>query len=106
MFLGGVASSSVALFTIVPQQTFAAAPSHTGTPNWWREEYRILQTNLREIDVLEDSKEIARAVHEFGATALVTNIGGIVAFYPTELDLQYKNPYLKGDFTGEMIEAA
>lgn len=73
---------------------------------WWDHPYRIVQTNLREIDVLEDADEIARAVRAFGANVLVTNIGGIVAFYPTELDLQYTNPYLRNDFAGEMIEAA
>ena len=74
--------------------------------NWWNAPYRILQTNLREIDALEDPGEIARAARDFGTSVLVTNIGGIVAFYPTSLELQYRNPYLKSDFAGEMIEAA
>lgn len=92
-------------------QVLAAESTFTGTkvnvPKWWLDQYRILQTNLREIDALQNPKAIARAVREFGATALVTNIGGIVAFYPTQLELQYTNPYLKGrDFAGEMIEAA
>jgi len=73
---------------------------------WWEQQYRIVQTNLREIDVLEDPREIARAIREFGANTIVSNIGGIVAFYPTRLELQYKNPYLKTDFVGEMIDAA
>ncbi len=77
-----------------------------GQGQWWSEDYRIVQTNLREIDALQDPREIARAVREFGGTAIVSNIGGIVAFYPTELEYQYQNPYLQGDFVAEMIEAA
>lgn len=73
---------------------------------WWQQDYRIVQTNLREIDVLENPRDIARAVREFGGNVIVSNIGGIVAFYPTKLKYQYGNPYLKGDFVTEMIEAA
>lgn len=73
---------------------------------WWEQDYRIVQTNLREIDVRENPREIARAVREFGGNTIVSNIGGIVAFYPTKLQYQYKNPYLTGDFVAQMIEAA
>jgi hypothetical protein len=73
---------------------------------WWLQDYRIVQTNLREIDVLEKPRDIARAVRDFGGNVIVSNIGGIVAFYPSRLDLQYRSPYLKGDFVAEMIDAA
>ncbi len=72
---------------------------------WWDAPYRIVQTNLREIDVLEDPREIARAVRQFGGTVLVSNIGGIVSFYPSDVPFHHRNPYLKGDFVGEMIAA-
>ncbi|QJU58365.1 hypothetical protein HL653_11795 [Sphingomonas sp. AP4-R1] len=73
---------------------------------WWTQDYRIIQTNLREIDAREDPREIAKAVREFGGNVIVSNIGGIVAFYPTSLEYQYKTPYLKGDFARRMIDAA
>lgn len=73
---------------------------------WYEQPYRIVQTNLREIDVRENPAEIARALRDFGASAMVSNIGGIVAFYPTKLPYHYKNPYLTSDFVGEMREAA
>ena len=82
------------------------AATSASTKNWWKGEYRILQTNLREIDAQQDPVVIARAVKDFGATAIISNIGGIVAFYPSALPLQYANPYLKGDFAGQMLEAA
>lgn len=73
---------------------------------WYEQDYRIVQTNLREIDALQDPREIARAVKDFGGNVIVSNIGGITAFYPTNLEYHYTNPYLKGDFVGEMLEAA
>lgn len=73
---------------------------------WWEQDYRIVQTNLREIDIREDPRKIARAVREFGGNTIVSNIGGIVAFYPTKLPYQYRNPYMQGDFVAAMIEAA
>ena len=54
----------------------ALAQTATGTSGvfdprrWWTRDYRIVQTNLREPDILEDPKEIARAVREFGGTAI------------------------------------
>jgi len=85
----------------------SASKSGTFDPRqWWRQDYRIVQTNLREIDVRESPREMARAIREFGGNVIVSNVGGIVAFYPTKLEYQYKNPYLTGDFVGEMIEAS
>jgi hypothetical protein len=84
----------------------ANAATSATTKDWWKSEYRILQTNLREIDAQQDPAVIARAARDFGATAIVSNIGGIVAFYPSALPLQYANPYLKGDFVGQMVDAA
>jgi hypothetical protein len=73
---------------------------------WWLGDYRIVQTNLREIDAREDPRAIARAVRAFGGNTIVSNIGGIVAFYPTALPYQRRNPYLRGDFVRGMIDAA
>ena len=103
--LGGIALTTLGMATgSAAAQTPATTPF---TPRRWYEgDYRIVQTNLREIDALQDPREIARAVKAFGGNVIVSNIGGIIAFYPTALPLHYKNPYLKGDFAGGMIEAA
>lgn len=79
--------------------------SETGTP-WWEQPYRIVQTNLRLIDASLDPASLARQAKEFGATAITFNVGGIYAFYPTELPLHARNPYLTRDLTGDMLEAA
>jgi hypothetical protein len=73
---------------------------------WWKRPYRMVQTNLRQPDALYDQKKLAREIREFGADVLLYNIGGIYAFYPTKLELQAVNPYMKGDALGDAIEAA
>jgi hypothetical protein len=72
---------------------------------WWREPQRIVQTNLRLIDADMDCRQVARDAKRFGATAIFFNVGGIWAWYPTELPLQAVNPFLKDDVLGKMIEA-
>lgn len=72
---------------------------------WWHGPYRIVQTNLRLTDASLEPLELAREALEFGATAVTFNIGGIYAFYPTDLELQARNPYLTGDLVGEMLAA-
>ncbi|WP_454850954.1 alpha-amylase family protein [Rhizobium binxianense] len=73
---------------------------------WWRQTQRIVQTNLRLIDGNLDPEKLAADVSAFGATAMLFNVGGIFAWYPTELELQAKNPKLAGDLLGRMVEAA
>lgn len=102
--LQGLALTTLAVGTGLPGA--AAAQANAPWKRWWERDYRIVQTNLREIDVLQDPRQIAKDVKDFGGTALVSNIGGIVAFYPTKLEYQYKNPYLKNDFVAEQIAAA
>lgn len=45
-------------------------------------------------------------VAALGATAFLANAGGMVAWYPTRLPYQRVNPYLQGDYLGEVTEAA
>ena len=75
---------------------------------WWEQPYRIVQTNLRLIDASLDPDALAREAREFGASAITFNVGGIFAFYPSDLDLHAPNPFLEGerDLTGEMLAAA
>ena len=65
---------------------------------WWLEEpKRMVQTNLREIDINFDLEAYVASLKEFHANVVLFNVGGIVANYHTELDYQYKNPRLQGD---------
>lgn len=74
--------------------------------DWWREPQRIVQTNLRLIDAGLNPEDLARSLVEFGATAMLFNVGGIFSWYPSELPLQARNPYLDRDLLGGMIAAA
>ncbi len=42
----------------------------------------------------------------YGATAILANAGGMVAWYPTRLPYQRSNPYLRTDFLREITDAA
>ena len=64
------------------------------TDAWWHKPYRIVQTNLRLTDASLDPVALAGEARRFGATAVTFNVGGIYAFYPTQLQLQARNPYL------------
>ncbi|MCD8126613.1 MAG: beta-galactosidase [Clostridiales bacterium] len=74
--------------------------------HWWNDyPWRMVQTNLREIDMADmDAATYARELKEFGATVVMLNAAGIIASYDTDLEYQTKSAYLSGDGIGEMIE--
>lgn len=65
---------------------------------------RMIQTNLREIDASLDLEQYVNHLKEFSANVVLFNVGGIQANYPTELEYHYRNPYLKDDLVGKVIE--
>lgn len=74
--------------------------------HWW-EEYplRMIQTNLREIDMEDmDAEKFAGDLADFGANAVTLNTGGILASYDTQLDYHRKSDYLHGDSLERVIE--
>lgn len=79
-------------------------PSLTG--QWWLDRpVRLIQTNLREIDAIDfDTDRYCRDIEASGANAVLINVGGIVANYPSKLKYQYVNPHLKFDMIGRVIE--
>jgi len=75
--------------------------------NWWQEKpMRLVQTNLRQIDIERDPRDIVKEVKEFHANAILFSVGGIVSFYPSELEFQTPIPNLEGDFVGEAVDEA
>lgn len=72
---------------------------------WWnREPYRLVQTNLREIDATMDVDAYVQSMVEASASIVLLNVGDIVANYPTELPFHYKNTYMEGDLVGDLID--
>jgi hypothetical protein len=73
--------------------------------SWWlKKPMRMIQTNLREIDAALDIDTYIRSLKEFSADAVLFNVGGIVANYPTDLAYHYRNPYLQDDLVGKVLE--
>lgn len=75
--------------------------------HWWTGfPWRMLQTNLREIDMEDiDAARFARDAKEFGATAVTVNAAGIVASYESKLPFHTKSEHLHGDSLGEIVDA-
>ena len=73
---------------------------------WWlKEPYRLVQTNLREIDAIDfDIDVYVNSIKEMGANTVLINVGGIVANYYTDLEFHYQNPNLKFNMIKEVTE--
>ena len=65
---------------------------------------RFIQTNLSEIDGNMDVDVYVKSIVDISANFVIFNVGGIIANYPTKLPFHYRNPYLKGDLTGEVVK--
>ncbi len=81
----------------------AVSLAASSEPGWWLRPQRLLQTNLREIDAQMDLEAYLAAIRDSGTNVVLFNTGGIVANYPTDLPYHFRNPYLKGDLTGEVV---
>lgn len=75
--------------------------------DWWVDRpWRMIQTNLREIDMVDmDAERYVAELQAFKATAALFNTAGIIASYPTKLPFHYQSPFLQGDSLGDVIEA-
>jgi hypothetical protein len=83
---------------------FAADEVDRAEPGWWLTPRRMIQTNLREIDAAMDVEAYVASLKAAGANVVLFNVGGIVANYPTDLPYHYRNPFMKGDLTGEVVK--
>jgi len=74
--------------------------------NWWvNYPWRMVQTNLREIDMDQMNAEaFAESLKVYHATAVTLNAAGILASYNTKLPYHPKSEYLTGDSLKQMIE--
>lgn len=79
-------------------------PGHYDTTWWNRAPYRLVQTNLREIDATMDVDAYVQSMVDASASIVLINVGGIVANYPTKLAYHFKNTCMKGDLVGDLIK--
>lgn len=88
---------------VLGAQTIPDPGSYDNT--WWnRAPYRLVQTNLREIDATMDTDAYVQSMVDASVNVVLLNVGGIVANYPTKLPYEYRNPYMKGDLVGTLVE--
>ena len=75
--------------------------------HWWETHpWRMVQTNLREIDMADiDAVVFAQELKEFGATVVNLNAAGIIASYDTKLAYQPRSQYLTGDSLLQVVDA-
>jgi len=78
-------------------------PGHYDTTWWNRAPYRLVQTNLREIDATMDVGAYVQSMVDANVNIVLINVGGIVANYPTKLPFQFRNTFMKGDLVGDLI---
>ena len=74
---------------------------------WWQDRaWRIVQTNLREIDMADmDAEQYVRELQEFNANTVIINTGGIVASYESKIPFQSPNHFLTGDSLKKVVQA-
>ena len=74
--------------------------------NWWKNyPWRMIQTNLREIDFRDlDPERFVADLKSFHATVALINAGGISASYPTELPWQAQNLWADNDKLLRLVE--
>lgn len=82
----------------------AIDPGHYDTTWYNHTPLRFIQTNLSEIDAEMDVDAYIKAIEDISANFVIFNVGGITANYPTRLPFHFRNPYLKGDLTGEVLK--
>ena len=66
--------------------------------DWWHSKtWRFIQTNLREIDMLDiDAERVVADLQAFKANVLMINAAGIIASYPTKLPYHFSESVSEG----------
>jgi hypothetical protein len=89
IFLGGSCSSNETQITSERIQWPDSIP-------WWKaNNIRMIQANLPAYEATLNVDSLIADLKYFSANTLLINAGGIMAFYPTKLEYQYVNPYMK-----------
>lgn len=74
---------------------------------WWHQPLRIIQPNMQVKDTARiDPERLAKQLKEMCANTVVFNVGGIYAWYRSEVPFHHVNEFLpdQGDLLQEMIE--
>ncbi len=64
-----------------------------GQEGWWMSEpIRWVQTNLRQVDATLDARRLAEQLADMRANVVLMGMGGIAAYYPTEVHITIASP--------------
>lgn len=78
------------------------------TKLWWQKPLRVIQPNLQIKDTAQiDPERLASQMEEMGANTMVFNVGGIYAWYTSQVPHHHVNEFLPTEFDllHEVIEA-
>ncbi len=83
------------------------ADASAAVGGWWETwPWRLIQTNLREIDMRDiDAERHVASLRSFDATVAMINTSGIVASYPTALEFHTPSRFLQGDSLATIVAA-
>ena len=84
----------------------AVAPAQQG---WWMTEpIRWVQTNLRQTDAGLDAVRLTSQLADMRANVVLMGMGGIAAYYPTQVEFHYPSPNLPPghDMFGDVVREA
>src|SRR5450759_5529249 len=76
---------------------------------WWmKEPIRWVQTNLRQTDAGLDAARLVGQLADMRANVVLMGMGGISAYYPTNVEFHYPSPYLPPgrDMFGDVLKEA
>ncbi len=69
------------------------------TKLWWQKPLRVIQPNLQIKDTAQiDPERLAAQMEEMGANTMVFNVGGIYAWYASQVPHHHVNEYLPTEF--------
>jgi hypothetical protein len=80
-----------------------------GDDGWWmKEPIRWVQTNLRQTDAGLNANRLVNQLSDMRANVLLIGMGGIVAYYPTQVEFHYRSPDLPSgaDMFGDVLKDA
>ena len=80
--------------------------NQTGAESWWKaNNLRVIQTNLPDYEAATlNPDSLLNDLQSCSANTLLINAGGIMAFYPTQLDFQYTNPHMKPNVLSDVVK--
>ncbi|MBO9637640.1 MAG: family 10 glycosylhydrolase [Siphonobacter aquaeclarae] len=83
-----------------------AFPLRAQGPPWWKaNNLRVIQVNLPAYEAATlNPDSLVHDLQSFSVNTLIINAGGIMAFYPTDLDFHYVNPYMKPGTLAAVVE--